>query len=415
MNSIKPSETHPMKRKSTRLLFYPLVALSMIGCTNVQPNFLINGQNSPSVDDPAIDSVPIVSVLVGQPLSFVESSEPAGTVQEVLWDFNGDGEWDAGPNDAYEVAYTFDEPGLKHITMMVDGNPESAITKRVMINEEVKIQVAPDLNFLSPPTSFEETESQTYAILVQTTNIFSASELTLAVNNVPHAFEYNDMSGEVSALVELLEGENRIEVLAKIDGQDDEFSKLAYIVRGKGTETKPRPKPKPKTDPKPTPAPPGPTPVAPTDEKAVCDISYAIGASGFPSRKVAGDCAIAIGNTYTLGITPKTCMELVSLKLYTDDCGEATVSITWEGGSEKLVVGLTGGLSTCNIYDLGVQLKKGVKYELKITTRTASSCSAQQAPALLDLSKCDGKALASKEMELNYYGKQVIADLEYYY
>jgi hypothetical protein len=291
----------------------------MIGCTNVQPNFLINGQNSPSVDDPAIDSVPIVSVLIGQPLSFVESSEPAGTVQEVLWDFNGDGEWDAGPNDAYEVAYTFDEPGLKHITMMVDGNPESAITKRVMINEEVKIQVAPDLNFLSPPTSLEETESQTYAILVQTTNIFSASELTLAVNNVPHAFEYNDMSGEVSAIVELLEGKNRIEVLAKIDGQDDEFSKLAYIVRGKGTETKPRPKPKPKTDTKPTPAPPGPTPVAPTDEKAVCDISYAIGASGFPSRKVAGDCAIAIGNTYTLVITPKTCIELVSLKLYTDD------------------------------------------------------------------------------------------------
>lgn len=413
MNAYKATEKHPMKRTRTPLLFYPLLALSVIGCTTVAPNFLINGQNTPSVDDPAIDSVPMVSVLVGQPLSFVESSEPAGTVQEVVWDFNGDGEWDAGPNEAYEIAYAFDEPGLKHITMMVDGNPESVITKRVMIIEEVKIQVAPDLNFVSPPTSFEETDEGSYTIVVQTTNIFSASELTLAVNNEPHPFEFSGVSGEISAVVALAEGENRIEVLAKVDGQDDVFSKLAYIVRGKGSEAKPRPRPKPK--PAPGSTPPAPTPGKETEEKVACNITYAIGAAGFPSRKVAGECSSPVGNTYTLGITPKTCMELVSLKVYTDKCGEATVSISWEGGSEKMVVGLTGGLSTCNIYDLGVQLEKGVKYELKITTRTASSCSAQEAPALLDLSKCDGKALASKEMEINYYGKQVIADLEYYY
>lgn len=396
-----------------RMLFL-LAALWLAGCTNIEPNFLINGQNTPSVDDPAIDSVEMVAVIVGQPLSFIESSDPAGTAQEVLWDFNGDGEWDAGPTDAYEVTYTYDQPGLKHITMMVDGNTETAITKRVMINEEVKIQVAPDLDFLSPPSSYEETDAKSYAIVVKTTHIFSASELTLAVNNEPQLFEFNGMSGELSAEVNLIEGKNRIEVLAKIDGQDDEFSKLAYIVRGKAAAPIPRPNPIVKPVPPPGPQP-DKDPVVKKEEKAPCSIDYSIGAAAFPSRKASSECAVASGNRYTLAITPKACVELVSLKLMTDVCGEALISISWAGGKEELVVGLTGGLSTCNIYDLGVMLEKGVKYDLSITTRTSSSCSASQAPSLLDLSKCEGRALASKELDLNFSGKQIIADLEYYY
>lgn len=406
-----------MKSRHILLAHSALIALLLASCARVEPNFLINGRDTPTVDDPAIDSVEAVSVMVGQALSFTESSNPAGTVAEVLWDFDGDGNWDAGPTDAYDLTYTYDTPGLKHITMSVDGDLENTVTKRVLIKEEVIIPVAPDLNFLSPPSSYEETSSSSYSIIVQTTNIFSATELTLAVNNVPQMFEFNGMTGQLMAEVMLDKGENRVEVLAKIDGQEDEFSKLAYIVNGSDGEkpTNKRKKKKPKPDPKPDPNPePTPGPVDPVVED-ICEINYEIGAAAFPSRKAEADCAVAHGTEYTVAITPKQCVELSSIKLLTDLCGKAKIRISWSGGSEELSVGLTGGLSSCNIYDLGITLEKGVRYELSIVTSTGGSCAATEAPKLLDLSACDGKALSSKELDINFNGKQIIVDLEYFY
>lgn len=406
-----------MKSKHTLIAHAAFIALLLAGCARVEPNFLINGRDTPSVDDPAIDSVEVVSVLVGQALSFTESSEPAGTVAEVLWDFDGDGNWDAGPADAYDLTYTYDTPGLKHITMSVDGDLENTVTKRVLIKEEVKIQVAPDLNFLSPPSSFEETSASNYSIVVQTTNIFSSSELTLAVNYVPQEFEFNGMTGQLLAEVKLDKGENRIEVLAKIDGQEDEFSKLAYIVNGSGGEkpTTTRKKKKPKPDPVPDPSPEQDKKEEAPPVEAACEINYEIGAAAFPSRKAETDCAVPHGTEYTLTITPKQCVELSSIKLLTDLCGKAKIRISWSGGSEEMVVGLTGGLSSCNIYDLGITLEKGVRYDLSIVTSTGGACAATEAPKLLDVSACDGKALSSKELDINFNGKQIIVDLEYFY
>ena len=88
---------------------------------------------------------------------------------------------------------------------------------------------APNVDITSPNRNPHNTDKSTISIQANTTNVDNKGQITFRVNGSNKAFSFNSNNGRINANVNLIEGNNRVDILVNTDGgKANDFVNIVY-------------------------------------------------------------------------------------------------------------------------------------------------------------------------------------------
>ena len=243
----------------------------------------------------------------------------------------------------------------------------------------------PSIVFAKPADRTETSASETYEIVLVTSNVSKKNQLRLTVGGKEvKKFDFSPGTGELVAKVELSPGENKVK--ASVDSPNGVVSQEATVIYKK-PEVVPPPPPNLST----------------------------YGLAGIPLNQYSSDCITALRGSFSVTLTPVQDVEARSFKVYTDDCGGVKVALTGPQLNENFRATLNKGRTLIDFADSDARLKAGNTYTLTCTPISGyGGCSSSKAPAFHDLRNCsDVSSASAPALKLNDKGNLVLFDLKF--